>query len=180
MFAIAPRVRFLYRIILCYCTVYWLCLQIDVCMYIYYWERWSRCVTIWLYFFGEKMTLSWHSYFSSFFFGFHLEVTWSIYVFCVWYRGKQRQSRISLLYYFLFKEKQLHCENFLLSCVYIISRGDKDAMKLFNNSFYSPFPRTLIYLTIFYSVSIFNDFIPLVSVFAITCIYQITCVITFN
>ena len=43
-------------------------------------------------------------------------------VFHLWYRGKRRQSRKYLLYYFSFEEKQLHCEKYFIVCLLLQRR----------------------------------------------------------
>ena len=97
------------------------------------------------------------------FFSFHLEVTCYIHVLHWWHRGEQNQSRKPLLYYLLFKEKQLLCEDYFYH-VFTIVRGMTSSWILLITIFYSPFLRAFIYLTVFHAFSIFNGFILLVIV----------------
>ena len=72
--------------------------------------------------------------FVHFFSGFRLEVTCSIHVFYLLYPGKRRQSRKHLIYYMVFKEKQLRFEKYFY-CIFIIAKGTENIINTFNNSF---------------------------------------------
>ena len=74
------------------------------------------------------------------------------------------QEKNPLLYYLVLKEKQLCLENYFYR-MFNITKGNDHVMKPFNNYFYCHFIRKFIYLTTFHSISIFNGFIPLVSVY---------------
>ena len=69
-------------------------------VYMYFWERQPRCVTLWFSVFREKRIGHDYLPFYSFCFIFHLELTCSLHVFYLWYRGKRHQLRKTLLYYF--------------------------------------------------------------------------------
>ena len=111
-------------------------------VYMYGWNRQLRCVTVWLYVFGYKLlfhdtitfclTVSFCVFggkwlchetrtFYSLCFIFHLEVTCCLHVLQLWYRWKRGQSRKLLLYYLVFKDKKLSCENSSYR-VFIIAR----------------------------------------------------------
>ena len=108
------RIDYIYNHYLCevdvplrlhYCTVSWMVLWIDICMYISIAER--DGIVVWNFgsLFSDRNWLCHDPLkFYSFCFSFHLEVTWSLHVFHLFFRGKQRQPRKPLLYYLVFKE----------------------------------------------------------------------------
>ena len=91
-----------------YCTVYLLGLRINIRKYIYI-EKRCCCVIVWIFDFGEKWLghenptflktvwfhiLEWNDLVMTLvlfihFFSFHLEVTCSLHVFHLWYRGNE-------------------------------------------------------------------------------------------
>ena len=64
-------------------------------------------------------------------------------------------------------QKQLRCEIYFY-CVFIIVRGITTIRSPLTTLFYIIHLWTFIQLTRFYSVSVFNEFIPLVSIHAVT------------
>ena len=75
------------------------------------------------------------------FFNFHLEVTWSSHVLHLWYKGNQRQSRKSLAYYLVCRDKYLCYENYFIVCL-LLKRGITtpwNLLKIFVLFLYSSF-----------------------------------------
>ena len=95
-------------------------IDINVCIYI------LLIYDLFMYHFGSLFSeIKWLCHdslnFFSFCFCFHLEVTLSTHVFHLYFIGKRLHSRRPLLYYLVFKEKQMHFENSFY-CVLIIVR----------------------------------------------------------
>ena len=145
----------------------------------YFWEKKPCRVTIWICVFGDKLLCHETFNFYSFCLSFYLEVTRFIFVLHLWHRWKQLKPRKPLLYYLLFNDKQLRCENYFYH-VFITVRQNEHVMKPLNNYFYSPFLQKFIYLKIFQSVSILNMFILSVRIYAIICVCWPIHVINFN
>ena len=84
-------------------------------------------------------------------------------MYSIYGREESNASQEKLCYIILyFKEKQLSCENYFI--VFIIFMGITTSLCPLITLFRIPFICTPIHLTGFYSVSIFNRFIQLVSV----------------
>ena len=142
---------------------------VDLYMYVYmyFWEKRHRCVTLWLSIFREKWicndTLSFYSFVSDYVWNWHVIVIYFMY-------GIEESNviRENIFYniWYIFREKQLRCEN-VFYCVFMTVRGTNTSWKplIF---FLNPFIWTFISLIIFHSVPILNRFIPLVIVTDIT------------
>ena len=86
-------------------------------VYMYCLERKNRCVTLWFYNFVDKWLCHNNLTFYSFCFSFCLEVTCSIHVFHLWFRGKLRQSRNPLLYYLVLKRNKCVVQTLFILCL---------------------------------------------------------------
>ena len=128
-------------------------------VYIYRWDIRPCHVTFWISVFEEKIILSWHFY--------------------LLLGGKHLQTRKPLFYYFIFKEKQLHCEK-SSNLVFVILRGMTISWIPLITICYSPFTWRFIYSNIFHSISIYNGFLTLVNVDAITRVHLLACLNNFN
>ena len=95
-------------------------------------------LTLWFYVFIEKLIFHDSFTFYSFCFSFHLGVTCYLRVFHLWYRRNWLHSRKPLLYYLVFQEKQLCCENSFIVYLWLQRRMTTPLRPLITLC-YSPF-----------------------------------------
>ena len=133
----------------------WVCGLIYVCIYVFL--RQPHCVTLWFYVFREKRIVHDYLPFYSFCFSFHSEVTCSLHVFYLCYRGKRHQLRKPLLYYFDIYVNRNKC---ILKTLFIVSllmhRIITTSCRPLITLCCSPFIWMFIYLKRFHSVPIFQ------------------------
>ena len=120
-------------------------------IYMYGWERWRHHVIVWLYVFGEKWLDNETLTFYSFCFSFHLEVTWYLCVFHLWYRRNWCQSE-NLCYIIWYLERNNCVVKTLFIVCLLLQRGMTTSGILLITFWYSTFIRTFIQLTKFHSV----------------------------
>ena len=109
---------------LCYCMVSWLFFKlIHVCIYVFLIDTTLSCISLVLCFWRE-MTLSWHSYFYSFFSSSHLEVTCYRNVLHFWYLKKAMSVGKSLWSNLVYMEREATALwKILLFCCYYFTGG---------------------------------------------------------
>ena len=152
---------------------------LDLYMYVYMygWERLFCCVTVWLYFFGENylvMALLLFINFSASIWNWHALFVYSFYD--IW--GNDASQKTFVIY-FGFKIETTALWKIFLLCLWL-QMGMTTSWILLITLCYSTFYLDIYLVDEIHFVSIFNGYIPLVSVNFITRVYQITCVITFN
>ena len=137
-------------------------------VYMYCWEKQPRCVTLWLSVFGDKWlchdTLIFYSFVSASIWKWKFVFMYFIYVI---EEIDVNQENLSCIIWYICKEKQLCWEKYFYY-MFISVRGMIISLSVLITICYRTFIRTYKSLATFQYVLIFNRFITLVSVTAIT------------